>query len=76
MLKQEESARAAFLTARRLNPRDSAAYLNLGLLELAAGNGPDAASYFTEALLLDPGSAAAMEGLNQARPSTHNRSSR
>ena len=73
-LKQEESARAAFQTARRLNPRDSAAYLNLGLLELAAGNGPDAASYFTEALLLDPGSAAAREGLNQARPSTHNRS--
>ena len=68
-LNQEEPARAAFQTARRLNPRDSTAYLNLGLLELTSGNGPVAARYFMEALLLDPDSAAAREGLKQARPS-------
>jgi spermidine synthase len=66
-LDRQESAGAAFHTARRLDPRDSTAYVNLGLLQQASGHRPAAARYFTEALLLDPRSRAAREGLAQVR---------
>ena len=62
-----EEARTAFQAALQLDPRNSTAYVNLGLVELAAGNRTSAAGYLVEALLLDPGSAAARAGLAQAR---------
>ena len=45
---------------------DSAAYTNLGLLDLAAGRRDSAANRFAEALWLDPASATAREGLARA----------
>jgi Flp pilus assembly protein TadD len=66
-LRQPSEARAAFETSLRLNAHDSSAYTNLGLLALAVGNDREAASYFAEALWLDPSSAAARQGLAQAR---------
>jgi tetratricopeptide (TPR) repeat protein len=60
-------ANEAFQTALRLNPRDSATYVNLGLLELSSANRSAAAAYFAEGLSLDPKSAAARQGLAQSR---------
>ena len=60
-------AREALQTALRLEPRNSATYTNLGLLELTANNRATAAGYFAEALSLDPKSAAARQGLARAR---------
>ena len=54
---------AAFLLG---DAHDSAAYLNLGLLDLAGGRPDSAANYFAEALWLDPASATAKEGLTRA----------
>jgi len=61
------AAREAFETALRSDPRDSATYTNLGLLELTSGNRVIAAAYFAEALSLDPASVPARQGLAQAR---------
>ena len=66
-LGQPDAARNAFEAALRLNPRDSATYVNLGLLESAAGNRVAGAGYFAESLWLDPSSTAARQGLVQAR---------
>jgi tetratricopeptide (TPR) repeat protein len=66
-LGQPGPARDAFQTSLRFNPHDSTAYTNLGILELEAGNRPDAAGHFAEALWLDPESKTAREGLVQAR---------
>jgi Flp pilus assembly protein TadD len=66
-LGQPKPARDAFQTALRLNPRDSATYTNLGVLELLSENLPAAARYFAVALTLDPTSAAARQGLARAR---------
>ena len=61
-----ERARAMFERSLGFDAHDSAAYLNLGLLELAAGRRDPAANYFAEALWLDPASATAKEGLTRA----------
>ena len=66
-LGRQEEARIAFQAALQLDGRDPAAYVNLGLLELASGNRTISADRFVEALLLDPGSAVARAGLAQAR---------
>ena len=61
-----DRARAMFERSLTFDAHDSAAYLNLGLLELAAERRDSAANYFAEALWLDPTSAAAKEGLRRA----------
>jgi Flp pilus assembly protein TadD len=66
-LDRQDQARDAFNASLRLDPHDSTAYINLGLLELAAGNRDGAARYFAEGLWLDPESATAREGLARAR---------
>lgn len=62
-LGQGARAREAFERSLAINARDSTAYTNLGLLELAAGNREAARRYFAEALWLDPESATARSGL-------------
>jgi spermidine synthase len=64
---RRECAQAAFEASIRLNPRDASAYTNLGLFHLEGANAAAAADYFAEALALDPGSAAARDGLRQVR---------
>ena len=59
-------AREAFLKSLSLDARDSSAYANLGVLELAAGNHAAAADYFAEALWLTPDSPVARDGLFRA----------
>jgi Flp pilus assembly protein TadD len=66
-LGEPERAKAAFEASLRFDPHDSTAYTNLGLLELAAGNGDAAARQFAEALWLAPDSATAREGLQRAK---------
>ncbi len=61
-----DRARAMFERSLAFDAHDSAAYLNLGLLDLAAGRPGTAANYFAEALWLDPTSATAKEGLTRA----------
>ncbi len=53
---RRDAAREAFLRAQALDRRDVSVYANLARLELATGNRPEAARWFTEALTLDPGS--------------------
>jgi spermidine synthase len=65
-LGQAGEARAAFETALRLDPGDSAAYTNFALMELAFGNRDAATKLFGEALALNPSSAAGWEGLAKA----------
>ena len=60
-------AQAAFDVSLGLNPRDPAAYVNIGLLRLQAADASAAADYFNDALALDPASTAARNGLAQAR---------
>ena len=60
-------AKKAFEASLRFDAHDSAAYTNLGLLELAAGNRAAAANNFAEALSLAPGDATAREGLARSR---------
>lgn len=64
---QYECARTAFEAAIRLTPRDPSPYVNLGNLDLQTGNSSGAMNFFSEALALDPSSAAAREGLAQTR---------
>ena len=66
-LGQPAKAREAFSKSLALDARDSTAYTNLGLLELAAGNHREAARYFAEALWLVPESSTAREGLARAQ---------
>ena len=60
-------ARAAFERSLSFDAHDSSAYVNLGLVELAAGNRDAARNYFAEALWLEPDSRVAREGLTRAR---------
>jgi Flp pilus assembly protein TadD len=64
---QRSCAMEAFEAAIRLSPRDSSAYVNLGLLHLQTGDPVAAAGYFAEALAVDPGSEGARGGLAQAQ---------
>jgi Flp pilus assembly protein TadD len=66
-LGQAARARDAFLASLRFDARDSTAYTNLGLLELAAGNHEAAEGYFAEALWLVPESPVARDGLARAQ---------
>jgi spermidine synthase len=65
------SARRAFEASLIRDPRDPATYINLARLELTSGNGRRAAELFSEALVLDPSSRDAREGLDGARPVSH-----
>ena len=65
-LGQPDRARAAFEAAARRNPRDPAALTNLGLFELESSNSEAAAARFAEALVVEPGFAAAAGGLADA----------
>ena len=51
----------------RANPRDPATYVNLGVLHLRTADPAGSARYFAEALTIDPASAAARDGLAEAR---------
>ncbi len=62
-----DCARAAFEAAIRANPRDPSPYVNLGVFRVRAGDPRGALDPFGQALALDPQSAAAREGLAQAR---------
>ncbi|MCC7416942.1 MAG: fused MFS/spermidine synthase [Acidobacteria bacterium] len=64
---QRECAKDAFQQAIRLNPREVSTYVNLGRLLIQMGDSASAAGYLAEALTLDPRSAAAREGLAQAK---------
>ncbi len=64
---QRDCARAAFEASLRLNPHDASTYVNLGLLLLQSGDASAAIGCFAEALTVDPTSAAARDGLAQAR---------
>jgi spermidine synthase len=66
-LERTPEARAAFETSLGFDHHDSAAYTNLGLIALAAGNRTEAANYFAEALWLTPESKTAREGLARSR---------
>jgi len=66
-LERTTEARAAFETSLGFDHHDSAAYTNLGLIALAAGNRTEAANYFAEALWLTPESKTAREGLARSR---------
>lgn len=64
-----EQVRDAFGRAIRADPRDTAGYVNAGLLELQFGNVAAASGYFAEALVIDPENSAAREGLARASAS-------
>jgi Flp pilus assembly protein TadD len=64
---QRDCAEAAFTESIRLNPREPSTYINLGVLYLQTARPDRAADAFGEALSLDPASAAARDGLRQAR---------
>ena len=71
-LGQRDAARSAFEAALAIAPRDPVPYTNLGLLDLETGAPQSAVGRFAEALILDPSSAAALQGLAQAlRQSGH-----
>ena len=63
---RKPEARAAFLAAIAADPRDVTAYTNLARFELTAGNIAAARSLFAEALVLDPSSPPARQGLAEA----------
>jgi tetratricopeptide (TPR) repeat protein len=65
-LKRAAAARAAFEKALTLSPRDPVSYTNLGLLDLEAGAPQSAIRWFAEALIIDPTSVVAINGLAQA----------
>jgi len=66
-LNQPREARQSFLKSLSFDAHDSAAYANLGLIDLALGDRGAAANHFAEALWLAPESKAAREGLIRAR---------
>jgi Flp pilus assembly protein TadD len=61
-----ECARAAFINAQKLDPRDASVYVNLGYLSLDTGDPAAAVAYFREALVIDPTSDAARKGIADA----------
>jgi spermidine synthase len=65
-LGRSEVARAAFEAALTISPRDPVSHTNLGLLDLDAGAPEPAIGRFAEALILDPSSTAAIDGLAKA----------
>src|SRR5262249_50024547 len=64
---QRDCAQSAFDASLAANPHDPGTYVNLGVLRLQSGDAAGAREYFAEALTLDPTSAAARDGLAQAR---------
>jgi spermidine synthase len=60
-------ARSSLEASIRANPRDSSAYVNLGLFLMQSGDPSAAEATFAEALAVDPASAAARNGLSQAK---------
>jgi Flp pilus assembly protein TadD len=56
-------ARRAFMNALAVDPNDTAAHVNLGLLELEVSDPRAAAARFLEALAINPAVPAAREGL-------------
>jgi tetratricopeptide (TPR) repeat protein len=66
-LGRRECAQAAFEASLRANPRDASTYVNAATFALQTANPQAAASYFAEALAIDPQSEAARSGLAQAR---------
>jgi spermidine synthase len=62
-----DAARSASRAALTLDARDPTTYTNFGVLELSHGHAPEAADLFAEALSIDPASAAARQGLADAR---------
>jgi spermidine synthase len=66
-LNRRDCAVAAFDAAIRANPRDPTGYVNAGAFSLQVGNAAAALDYFATALAIDPSTAAARQGLAQAR---------
>ena len=66
-LNKADEARQAFQKSLAFDAHDSAAYTNLGMIDLAAGDRAAAANHFAEALWLAPESQAARDGLTRAR---------
>jgi spermidine synthase len=62
-----EAARRAFEASLGRDPRDPATYVNLARLELESGNPRRASALFSEALVLDPLSSHARQGLAAVR---------
>jgi spermidine synthase len=60
---QRDPARAAFEASIAADPRDPGTYTNLANLERESGNLDRAARYFVEALMIDPSSESARQGL-------------
>ena len=65
-LGRRDDARRAFASAIAADPRDVTGYENLATFEAESGNDRAAAAYFAEALILDPASRVAREGLAAA----------
>ena len=66
-LGRRDCALAAFEASIRANPRDPSTYVNLGMFYLQSADPQSAFDAFAEALAVDPISAAARDGLAQAR---------
>jgi Flp pilus assembly protein TadD len=64
---RHDDARRAFTDSVRANPRDPTSYINRGDLEMDAGHPRAALGYFAEALILEPSSTQARDGLARAR---------
>ncbi len=65
-LGRRDDARRAFAAAIAADPRDVSGYENLATFEAESGNDRAAAALFAEALILDPASRVAREGLGAA----------
>ncbi len=62
-LGRRDEARTAFETSIKADPREPGTYTNLAHLELQSGNPTLARRYFAEALIVDPTSQSARDGL-------------
>jgi Flp pilus assembly protein TadD len=62
-----DEARRAFEASIKEDPHEPGTYTNLATLEMQSGNRERAIRYFAEALLVDPQSQPAREGLASAR---------
>ena len=60
-------AQAAFMAALAANPRDAVSHVNLAVFRMQSGDPSGAADEFSIALTLDRSSAAARQGLDEAR---------
>jgi len=63
----DDCAQQAFAAAREANPKDATTYVNLGVYHLQSRNAAAAVENFSVALTLDRSSAAARQGLAEAR---------